>query len=198
MAVYGRKTDDLKRSTERWTAGFVINWPDDHGSSSYTVDSIDQDGVTLSYTMYFNHRSFGKNLTTKDSGTFRIPWLATEFLRYEGTQPKLTVSLLPSSKATPEEITRVGDTAKRVFDQLCSIKTEIWPEPAAITELADVWHVEFRAKDRVLSINGQHTTVKPEASEGMKIPLMKPNLTCTLLGDPIKQLEANKAPEATR
>jgi hypothetical protein len=198
VAVYGRKTDDPKRRTERWTTGFVIHWPDDHGSSSYTVDSIDQSGVTISYKNSFNHRSFGKNLITKDSGTFMLPWLSTEFLRYDGAQPELTVTLLPSSKATPEDIAHVGTTAKHVFERLCAIRSEIWPEPGAITELADVWHVEFRAKDRVLTVNGKQTIVKPEAWEGKKIPLMKPNLTCTLLGDPIKQPEANKAPEATR
>lgn len=198
VAVYGRKTDDQKRRTEKWVRGFIIQCPDDHGSSSCTVDSIDQSGVILSYTNSFDHRSFGKNLISNDRGTFRLSWLTTEFLRYEGTQPELTVSLLPASQATPKEITRVGDTAKQVFDKLCSIKSEIWPEPATIIELADVWHVEFRAKDRVLSVNGKQMTVQPEASDGMKIPLMKPNLTCALLGSPIRQPEASKTPEATR
>ena len=198
IAVYGRKTDNPKRITEKWTTGFVVQWPDDHGSASYTADSINQDGVSLSYTMTFDHRSFGKNLKTKDSGTFRLSWSVTEFLRYEGVQPTLTVSLLPSSKATPEEITRVGDTAKRVFNQLCAIKSEVWPEPAAIKELADVWHVEFQAKDRVLSVNGKQTTVKTEAWQGMRIPLMKPDLTCALLGDPIKKPEAKKVPKTPR
>jgi len=187
VAVYGRKTDDPKRRTEQWTKGFVIEWPDDHGASTYTVENIDEDSVTLSYKTTFDHRSFGRNQISRDQGTFKLPWLSTEFLRYEGTQPKLTVSLLPSSEATPGDIAQVAETAKHVFNQICAVKTDIWPEPAVITELPGVWHIDFRAKDRLLVVNGQQTTVKPGRADGMTIPLMKPDLTCTLLKDPIAQ-----------
>jgi hypothetical protein len=197
VAIYGRKSDDPKRTTEKWTNGFIITMLDHHASATYTIDSIEESGVTLSYETSFDHRSFGKNLITKDRGTFRLPWLSTDFLYYAGTQPELPVKLLPSSKAKPEDIARVAETAKRFFNQVCAVKTEIWPEPVAISELAYVWHVDFLAKDRVIILNGQQITVKPGHGDGMKIALMKPDLTCTLLGDPITTPKANQILQQT-
>lgn len=65
---------EYDKRSERWTKGFVINHPDDHGFASYVVENIDETGVTLSYKTTFNHRSFGKNLISNDQGTFKIPW----------------------------------------------------------------------------------------------------------------------------
>lgn len=192
VAVYGRRSDLPRRRTERWTTGFTIRRPDDHGSITYTIDAIDAEGVDLSYESSFSHVSFGRNLVSRDRGTFRLPWLSVEFVRYVGNQPELTVTLLPESDATDGEIERVGEAAKRVFNQLCAVKIELWPEPATITEHDTVWGVQFRKKTRVLIINGKEKLVEPDPKDGMGIPLMKPDLTCALIGDPLPRRKANK------
>lgn len=193
VAVYGRRSDLPRRRTERWTTGFTIRRPDDHGSITYTVDAIDAEGVDLSYESSFSHVSFGRNLVSRDRGTFRLPWLSAELVRYVGNQPELTVTLLPDSDATDDEIARVSGAAKRAFHQLCAVKTEIWEEPAAIIERDTVWSVHFEAKARVLIVNGQEKLVEPGPKDGMGIPLIKPDLTCVLTGDPLPRQEANKA-----
>ena len=198
VAVYGARSDRPKRRTERWTTGYTIGRPHDHGSVTYTVDSIDTEGVNLAYESSFDHRTWGKNLISQDCGTFRLAWLSIEFVRYEGNQPELTVTLLPESDATDDEIARVGEAAKRAFRQVCAVKTEIWPEPATIIERDTVWSVHFRAKARVLIVNGQEKPVEPGPKDGMTVPLMKPDLTCALIGDALPRRGANKLIPAER
>jgi hypothetical protein len=190
--VYGRKSDLPNCRAERWTIGFTINRPDRHGSTTYTVDSIDARGVCIAYQSSFDHRSFGKNLISEDSGGFRLPWISVQFVRYEGRQPPLTVTLLPGSDATEAEVAKVREVGRRVFNQVCATKTEIWPEPAAIVEQARVWSVRFRAKTRVLTVNGRQELVEPGPEDGMMVPLMKPDLTCVLVGDPLPGREASE------
>ncbi len=45
---------------------------DHHASSSYTVSAILPDAVELTYRSSFDHRSFGPDLITKDSGVVRL------------------------------------------------------------------------------------------------------------------------------
>jgi hypothetical protein len=48
--------------------------PDHHGYLKYTVLKIEEDGAVFEYYSSFDHRSFGKNLIEKDSGTFKLKW----------------------------------------------------------------------------------------------------------------------------
>ena len=54
--------------------GYKITHPDDHGSTSYTVSKITDEGVVFQYESSFSHQSFGKNLITIDQGTFLLQW----------------------------------------------------------------------------------------------------------------------------
>jgi hypothetical protein len=47
--------------------------PDHHGSTSFTVKEIRPSSVVLSYQVTFDHRSFGKNLISRDDGLVEIP-----------------------------------------------------------------------------------------------------------------------------
>lgn len=70
-----------ENNMERWTKGFVITHPDDHGFTSYIIEEFEETGVKLSYKTTFDHRSFGKNLISRDKGTFTIPWIPSSKLK---------------------------------------------------------------------------------------------------------------------
>jgi hypothetical protein len=54
--------------------GESFNGPTDHhGSSTIKLAGIEKSGLQLSYEMRFDHRSFGKDLITIDSGTVVLP-----------------------------------------------------------------------------------------------------------------------------
>jgi hypothetical protein len=48
--------------------------PDHHGSGRLWVRRIDENGVTIEYESWFDHRSFGPYKITVDRGTVHIPW----------------------------------------------------------------------------------------------------------------------------
>lgn len=52
--------------------GEVFFSPDHHESRIFTVKRVDPDKVVLQYETEFDHRSFGKNLITTDSGEIKL------------------------------------------------------------------------------------------------------------------------------
>lgn len=47
---------------------------DHHASTTFIIKEIEPDGVTIQYESSFDHRSFGKDLITKDIGRVRIKY----------------------------------------------------------------------------------------------------------------------------
>jgi len=71
--------NEYEHITESWIndfhcdiGGMFIQKPDRHVSVKFTLKEIRDDGVILSYESSFDHRSFGKDLITKDKGTFKV------------------------------------------------------------------------------------------------------------------------------
>jgi hypothetical protein len=52
--------------------GEVFYSPDHHGMMIFTVKRITADAIVIGYESSFDHRSFGKNLVTKDEGEFTL------------------------------------------------------------------------------------------------------------------------------
>jgi hypothetical protein len=48
--------------------------PDHHGTNTYTLKQITASGVVLGYESTFDHRSFGKDLISRDTGQIAIPF----------------------------------------------------------------------------------------------------------------------------
>ena len=49
--------------------------PDHHASATFTLTGIEDNGIVIRYESYFDHRSFGKDLITKDVVEFRWPYI---------------------------------------------------------------------------------------------------------------------------
>ncbi len=47
---------------------------DEHGLLTFVVEEIKQTGVVLRYESTFDHRSFGKDLVTRDEGEIEVPY----------------------------------------------------------------------------------------------------------------------------
>jgi len=52
--------------------GEVFYSPDKHGMRTFTVKRITTDSLVLDYGTSFDHRSFGKNLITEDTGQIEL------------------------------------------------------------------------------------------------------------------------------
>lgn len=63
------KTFDKGKGEEFSTAA------DHHSSIKLKIKEFSKEkGVTIEYLSRFDHRSFGKNMTTEDRGEFTLPW----------------------------------------------------------------------------------------------------------------------------
>ncbi|MBF0385303.1 MAG: hypothetical protein HQL27_05470 [Candidatus Omnitrophica bacterium] len=49
---------------------------DDHGSTTFELQAIQEDEVVVKYESTFDHRSFGKNFVTVDTCSIKIPYIA--------------------------------------------------------------------------------------------------------------------------
>ena len=74
IKITGRVFQTPNAETRVVAVGYKITHTDDHGSTSYTVSKITDEGVIFQYESSFHHQSFGKNLITIDQGTFPLQW----------------------------------------------------------------------------------------------------------------------------
>lgn len=74
VEITGQVFDSPDVQTRTVPVGHKIEFPDDHGHWTYTIAKVQNDGVVIEYESSFDHRSFGKNLISRDSGSFKLAW----------------------------------------------------------------------------------------------------------------------------
>ena len=64
-----------------WTKDFKLkinekfyDQPDHHAHTDYEILNFDENTITIKYTSSFDHRSFGKNLITTDTGIINLEY----------------------------------------------------------------------------------------------------------------------------
>lgn len=106
-------------------AGYKLAFPDDHGHWIYTIARIESDGVVIEYESSFDHRSFGKNLITRDKGTFKLPWFTST-----PTSASATQAASPSTAPrTAQALSRDEQVQLVVLERMLKSWGEIQPGP---------------------------------------------------------------------
>jgi hypothetical protein len=75
VQINGRVFQSTDAETRVVPIGHKLTFPDDHGRKVYTITDIHSDGIVIEYESTFDHRSFGKDLVERDTGTFELSWL---------------------------------------------------------------------------------------------------------------------------
>ena len=145
------------------STGFQFDFPDDHGTSSYTIARIEADGVVIDYESTFDHTSFGRRLITRDTGSIKLTWFDSttdattgepaEAQAKHWSPPQLRIKLLPQSTCSAD-VPMIIEKATAYFSK--NFEPEgYWPQPSSVTEYDNHWWVKFTRKVKLVVRGGR-------------------------------------------
>jgi hypothetical protein len=95
-------------------------------------------------------------------------------LHYHGSQPLLTVTLLPNS-SEKDSVQHVVRAAKAFY----APPSDYWPEPVSVSEHDIFWWVGFKKKERVVRVQGVER-IETEVPGCIGVQVDKADLSCKL------------------
>lgn len=166
VQITGRHFPWKEGQPQTLPVGHRIEFPDDHGHTIYTIARIEKDGAVFKYESRFDHRSFGKDLITQDSGSFKLPWV---------TQAALMAELLVLEVHDRHEGARVdvridGDTLHitaispgGIGGTRIELKSGVWPKKVIV-------HLWYSTGVPFTKLEGASASMEQPASPDMSPP----------------------------